>query len=109
MKSINAIATGAVVGSSLLGTSVCAQTISDHPRWHEYKALTREQADAFAHGEKTGDYSRFCQVLNKREGVLITFESRYNLGSEDLAKRRDAIEMLDKCVTDGYLTSHVRQ
>ena len=109
MKSINAIATAAVAGASLFGTSVSAQTISDHPRWKEYEALTREQADAFAHGQKTGDYFRFCQVLNKREGVLITFESRYNFGPEDLAKRRDAIEMLDKCVADGYLTSHVRQ
>ena len=109
MKHFNAIAIAAVAVASLFGTSVSAQTISDHPRWKEYEALTREQADAFAHGQKIGEYWRFCQVLNKREGVLITFESRYNFGPEDLAKRRDAIEMLDKCVADGYLTSHIRQ
>ncbi len=109
MKPFNAIAIAAVAGSSLFGTSVSSQTIIDHPRWKEYEALVGEIADAFTHGQKTGDYSRFCQALNKREGVLITFESRYNFGPEDLAQRRAAIEMLDKCVADGYLTSHVRQ
>ena len=55
MKPFNAIAIAAVAGASLFGTSVSAQTISDHPRWKEYVALNHEGADAFAYRQKTGD------------------------------------------------------
>ena len=88
MKPFNAIATADVVGASLFGTSINAKTIGDHPRWKEYEALRHEQADAIAHGQKIGEYWRFCQALNKREGVLITFKSGYSFGPEDLKKWR---------------------
>ena len=109
MKPFNAIATAAVAGASLFGASVCAETIGDHPRWKEYMSQANEQAEAFAYGQKTGDFSRFCQILNKREGIVMTFESNYKFVSKDLARRNEAIRILEKCVEDGYLNSHARQ
>lgn len=113
MKTLQAIVLLAAIGVSSIGISAIAEgkAMISHPRWTEYKASRPAYDAAVAYAQKTGDLSQFCQVTNEREAILIDIEATPDMyvSEGDLELQKLAIQDLDMCVEEGYLTSHVRQ